>query len=99
MTPEQFQRSLDLRTRVIHRVTLQTQMRCEGGRTYIEYLDSIFQISQKENLHMENYDFKIWDDPNAMIKDIRTKEKDITLCRVVAGYSWKWKSNNTSLKI
>ena len=92
LTPEQFQRSQDLRTRVIHRVTLQTQMRCEGGRTYIEYLDSIFQISQKENLHMENYDFKIWDDPNAMIKDIRTKEKDITLCRVVAGYSWKWKS-------
>lgn len=92
LTPEQFQRSLDLRIRTTHRVILQTQMRCEGGRTYIEYLDSIFQISQKENLHMENYDFKIWDDPNAMIKDIRTKEQDITLCRVVAGYSWKWKS-------
>ena len=92
LTSEQFQRSLDLRIRTTHRVILQTQMRCEGGRTYIEYLDSIFQISQKENLHMENYDFKIWDDPNAMIKDIRTKEQDITLCRVVAGYSWKWKS-------
>ena len=92
LTPEQFQRSLDLRIRTAHRVILQTQMRCEGGRTYVEYLDSVFQISQKENLQMENYDFKIWDDPNAMIEDIRTKERDITLCRVVAGYSWKWKS-------
>lgn len=92
LTPEQFQRSLDLRIRTVHRVSLQTQMRCEGGRTYVEYLDSVFQISQKENLQMENYDFKIWDDPNAMIEDIRTKERDITLCRVVAGYSWKWKS-------
>ena len=92
LTPEQFQRSLDLRIRTVHRVSLQTQMRCEGGRTYVEYLDSVFQISQKENLQMENYDFKIWNDPNAMIEDIRTKERDITLCRVVAGYSWKWKS-------
>jgi DUF2075 family protein len=92
LTPEQFQRSLDLRIRTPHRVSLQTQMRCEGGRTYVEYLDSIFQISQNENLQIENYDFKIWNDPNAMIEDIRTKERDITLCRVVAGYSWKWKS-------
>ena len=30
LTPEQFQRSLDLRIRTAHRVILQTQMRCEG---------------------------------------------------------------------
>ena len=92
LTPEQFQRSLDLRIRTAHRVILQTQMRCEGGQSYLDYLDRIFQVSQEDSLEVENYDFKIWDDPNAMIKDIRTKEQDITLCRVVAGYSWKWKS-------
>ena len=27
-----------------------------------------------------------------VIDDIRTKEKIYSLCRVVAGYSWEWKS-------
>ena len=92
LTPEQFQRSLDLRTRVIHRVTLQTQMRCEGGQSYLEYLDRIFQVSQDDFCMVENYDFKIWDNPNSMIEDIRNKDLNISLCRVVAGYSWRWKS-------
>ena len=92
LTPEQFQRSLDSRTRVIHRVTLQTQMRCEGGKSYLEYLDRIFQVSQDDSLMVENYDFKIWDNPNSMIENIRNKDLNLSLCRVVAGYSWIWQS-------
>lgn len=92
LTPDQFQRSIDLRIRNPHKVTLQTQMRCEGGYSYIEYLDNIFQIGQKDFQKVENYDFKIWENPNVMIDDIRSKEKSFSLCRVVAGYSWEWKS-------
>lgn len=92
LTPEQFQRSLDLRIRAAHRVFLQTQMRCEGGRSYLEYLDNIFQVEQNDFQKVENYDFKIWADPNAMIEDVRAKDRDYSLCRVVAGYSWKWVS-------
>ena len=92
LTSEQFDASLAVRDRTPHIVALKTQMRCEGGHTYVEYLDNIFSVSQTETLQMDNYDFKIWGDPNAMIKDIRDKEQDIALCRVVAGYSWKWKS-------
>ena len=92
MTPEQFQHSLSLRIRAPHRVTLQTQMRCEGGQAYIEYLDSIFQAEQENFQQVQNYDFKIWDNPNAMIEAIRTKDRSLSLCRVVAGYSWKWRS-------
>ena len=92
LTPEQFQRSLDLRIRTAHRVILQTQMRCEGGQSYLEYLDRIFQVSQNDSLMVENYDFKIWDDPNRMIDNIRNKDLNLSLCRVVAGYSWRWQS-------
>ena len=92
LTPEQFQRSLDLRIRTAHRVTLQTQMRCEGGQSYLDYLDRIFQVSQDDSLKVENYDFKIWDNPNSMISNIRNKDLNLSLCRVVAGYSWRWKS-------
>lgn len=94
LTPEQFEQSLSLRRRKPHKVTLQTQMRCEGGSAYVEYLDSIFQVNQKDLQQVQNYDFKIWDDPNAMIEDIKEKDKDFSLCRVVAGYSWKWKSKD-----
>ena len=92
LTPEQFQRSLDLRIRTAHRVILQTQMRCEGGQSYLDYLDRIFQVSQDDSLEVENYDFKIWDNPNSMISNIRNKDLNLSLCRVVAGYSWRWKS-------
>ena len=92
LTPEQFQRSLDLRIRTAHRVILQTQMRCEGGQSYLEYLDRIFQVSQNESLMVENYDFKIWDNPNSMIENIRNKDLNLSLCRVVAGYAWRWQS-------
>lgn len=92
LTPEQFQRSLDLRIRTAHRVLLQTQMRCEGGESYLDYLDRIFQVSQDDSLEVENYDFKIWDNPNSMIENIRNKDLTLSLCRVVAGYSWRWPS-------
>lgn len=92
LTPAQFQHSLDLRNRVAHRVTLQIQMRCEGGQSYLEYLDRIFQVNQDDLHRVENYDFKIWDNPNSMIEDIRNKDINLSLCRVVAGYSWRWQS-------
>lgn len=92
LTPEQFQCSLDLRIRTAHRVILQTQMRCEGGQSYLDYLDRIFQVSQVDSLEVENYDFKIWDNPNSMIENIRNKDLNLSLCRAVAGYSWRWQS-------
>ena len=92
LTYGQFMLSLKLHKRKAHMVTLQTQMRCEGGGSYLEYLDAIFGVIKTDFYQVENYDFKIWDDPNKMIEDIREKDKGIFLCRVVAGYSWKWKS-------
>ena len=93
LTPSQFQSALEKHERA-HSVSLQTQMRCEGGQTYINYLDEIFNLTQVNRDVVANYDFKIWDDPNLMIEDIRKKDDFISLCRVVAGYSWKWKSKN-----
>lgn len=96
LTPCQFQRSLKLHGRDVHAVYLKTQMRCEGGSSYVEYLDSVFSVCQEKFHHVKNYDFRIWDNPNAMIEDIRAKENIYSLCRVVAGYSWEWKSRECS---
>ena len=92
LTREQFNIALDRRSTEPYRAVLETQMRCEGGQAYISYLDEIFEVTQKSKQTVNNYDLKLWDDPNAMIEDIREKDKSLALCRTLAGYSWKWKS-------
>jgi DUF2075 family protein/predicted GIY-YIG superfamily endonuclease len=92
LTREQFNIALDRRSTEPYRAVLETQMRCEGGQAYISYLDEIFNVTQKSKQIVNNYEFKLWDDPNAMIEDIRKKDKEFSLCRTLAGYSWKWKS-------
>lgn len=91
LTADQFYSAIGRRD-IRHKSNLKSQMRCEGGVAYIQYLDDIFQVTQKDKLIINDYDFKIWDNPNDMIKEIRRKDSVMSLCRVVAGYSWKWKS-------
>ncbi len=71
---------------------LSTQMRCLGGEEYTDYLDRIFEVTQKEKEEIENYDFRIFDDAAKMIDIIRGLDKKYGLCRNAAGYSWEWKS-------
>lgn len=70
---------------------LTTQMRCKGGREYIEYLSGIFNCNATPEI-IENYDFRFFDDADLMINEIKSKNKEFGLCRNVAGYSWEWKS-------
>ncbi len=43
---------------------------------------------------MENYEFKLYDDVDKMISDIKKLDKKYGLCRNAAGYSWEWISKN-----
>ncbi len=69
---------------------LSTQMRCTGGNTYIDYIDKIFKCEQVESHKINNYDFRLFDDIKLMENEIRQKNQEMGLCRLVAGYSWKW---------
>ena len=70
--------------------TLSTQMRCEGGDTYIQYLKNVINCSQDDFEDISNYDFKLFDEVDNMINSIRSLDSKLGLCRTVAGYSWKW---------
>lgn len=70
---------------------LNTQWRCEGGNDYIAYLRNILSCKQQEPKIIENYDFKLYEDCAQMVKDIKAKNEELDLCRVVAGYAWPWK--------
>ena len=41
---------------------------------------------------IENYDFLIFDDVDYLVETVRKKDKEMGLCRTVAGFSWEWKT-------
>ena len=71
---------------------LQTQMRCEGGDSYISYIKDIMNCRRKTYEKMENYDFLLFDDVNLLVEVVRDKDDLVGLSKTVAGFSWKWKT-------
>lgn len=73
---------------------LESQFRCNGSDAYLSWLDDVLNIRKTANdiLDLE-YDFKIFDDPNEMRKEIEEKNKINNKSRIVAGYCWNWISD------
>lgn len=71
---------------------LKSQMRCQGGGDFMKYIDDIFNLRDPDYQDFGNYEFKLYEDPNAMIEFICKKDVDEGLCRTLAGYSWEWVS-------
>lgn len=75
------------------RLQLEKQIRVKGGEKYINFISSIFELEPKES-NFEDYDFRIFDDVKKMVSEVKERNKEYELCRVVAGYAWPWKTKN-----
>lgn len=73
---------------------LKTQMRVKGGEGYLHFIDNLLENNTEIRDDFSDYDFKIYDDLGQMVSDIKNQEKKHSLCRMVAGYAWKWLSKN-----
>ena len=71
---------------------LTTQMRVQGGEKYINFIEEIFNIGEAQFEKFNNYDFKQYDELPKMITAIKDKENEHSLCRILAGYAWPWKT-------
>lgn len=74
---------------------LNSQFRVEGGKKYVEFIDSLLQGKPVigENVKWKGgYDFRIFNDLGQMIGHIKEKNNKEQLARVVAGYAWPWPS-------
>ena len=69
---------------------LSRQWRCQGGNDYVDYINDILSCKQVSRRSFEDYDVKLFRDVDKMIRSIKTKDAEIGLCRVVAGYAWQW---------
>lgn len=75
----------------VHKMELKSQFRCNGSDGYLAWLDNVLDIRETANFDIDNkYDFKIFDDPNELRREIEEKNKINNKSRLVAGYCWKW---------
>ena len=88
----EYQYSLKKHGNNLRKHKLETQMRCEGGDTYLKYIKEIMSATRKGFEKIENYDFLIFDDVNLMIETVRRKDDICGLSKTVAGFAWEWRT-------
>ncbi len=69
---------------------LTSQLRVKGGEKYIEFINSVFDGGENLDAQFSSFDFQIYDDVAKMVEDIKAKNGEFSLCRVVAGFAWPW---------
>lgn len=74
---------------------LKSQMRSQGGNDYITFVDRLLNVkcTQEENFISDNYELIIFDSLKEMYAELKIKEQEFKLCRLVAGFSWPWLSD------
>ncbi|MBM7648174.1 DUF2075 family protein [Bacillus ectoiniformans] len=74
---------------------LVSQFRCDGSDAYIAWLDDVLQIRETANANDRgvDYDFRVYDDPNAMLNEIEMLNRKNNKSRMLAGYCWEWPKN------
>lgn len=80
---------------------LVSQMRVQAGADYVGYIRSLFgagpaRASQQPVApqQFEGYDLRLFETVSDMQDEIRRKDAEVGLARLVAGYAWEWKSRN-----
>lgn len=79
----------------INELQLSAQFRCSGAEGYLNWLDDVLHIKQTANFDgwdKEDFEFKIFDNPNDMANAIKEKNAAGFNSRILAGYAWKWSS-------
>lgn len=71
---------------------LTTQMRVKAGSDYVGYIKELLTGDIPLLQDFGEYDFRFFDDFDAMYEAIQKKDREVGLARVIAGYAWKWVS-------
>lgn len=77
--------------------TLTSQMRVKGGDYYISFIDKLLHNHLDQCIEPQSYDLRLYDDVEQMYQEIRKKDQEEGLCRMVAGYAWPWSTKDIPL--
>lgn len=77
------------------RLKLVSQMRVKGGMDYINFVDNLLHARLEPGdpkFESDNYELVLYDSLTQLYTDLKKKEDEFGLCRLLSGYSWEWKS-------
>jgi len=77
-------------------ITLKSQLRSEGGNDYVSYVDRLLHsdLGTADTEFKSNaYEFVQFESLEEMVSEIKDRNKQFSLSRLVAGFSWAWISN------
>jgi DUF2075 family protein len=85
----------------VYEMELTSQFRCNGSDGYLAWIDNLLEIRETANdiLDPNEFDFRVFDDPNELRDFIFEKNKINNKARLLAGYCWEWeksKRNDTN---
>ncbi len=72
---------------------LRSQFRVKGGNGYVKYIDDLLNCKlslSKTIFQSKEYEFILFDSIEHMISQIRLRDAESGLSRLIAGYSWPW---------
>jgi DUF2075 family protein/DNA replication protein DnaC len=85
------------------KLELNSQMRVQGGKDYIQFVDDLLQVKRKSKLKFafKDYELLVFDSLTDLYSELGRREEEHGLSRLVAGYSWPWlsKEDNSATDI
>jgi DUF2075 family protein/predicted GIY-YIG superfamily endonuclease len=76
---------------------LKSQFRVKGGNDYVKFIDGLLRRTLPQNAgtyQSKDYELVIFDSIDDLVATIKKRDAENGLSRLVAGYSWEWKSKN-----
>lgn len=76
---------------------LNSQFRVKGGNSYINYVDNLLGNKMPKNnepYKHKDYEFLLFDSIEELTSQIKLRNNEYGLSRLIAGFSWKWISKN-----
>lgn len=77
---------------------LNIQFRCNGSDGFVNWINNTLGIERTANILWtgeDNFDFKIFDSPQALEKAIEEKAQEGYKARLTAGFCWPWSKPNS----
>jgi uncharacterized protein len=76
--------------------TLKSQFRVKGGNGYVRFIDDLLNSSleEQEPYQSNEYELVLFDSLAEMVDQIKKRDMEYGLSRLIAGYAWKWVSKN-----
>lgn len=83
------------------KLELTSQMRVKGGNNYIKFVDDLLNVNRniQPSLATPDYELLVFDSLYDLYDELGNREKIHGLCRLIAGYSWPWLSQDDNKAI